>query len=121
MPKYEYRAEGLRVRITHPAPEGGIGVRIEHDSGAALIVASCPAHVTQDGLTASVRGFDGNLFDVRVSKAWEQVDLAAEQPTPILGGGRAVRLNRRTDLEREPTSVRVSGDEATMPIPVDET
>lgn len=120
MPKYEYRGEGLSVRVTDPAIEGGVGIRIEHESGAALIVQSAEAEKSQDGLRVKLTGFDGNGFDVTVTDGWGRVIVHAESATPILGGGQTAEATRRPDLERTPDKVRVTGDEATMPIDVDE-
>ena len=120
MPKYEYRGERLSVRVTDPAIEGGVGIRIEHDSGAALIVPSVRASKSQDGLHVRLTGFDGNTFEVTVTDGWGRVIVSAERETPILGGGSAAQASRRPELEREPDQVRVTGDEATMPIDVED-
>lgn len=120
MPKYEFRGDGLSVRVTQPSREGGISLYIEHESGAALIVPSADAVATQDGLRARVSGFDGTSFEVALSGDHQRVEITASTPSPILGGRREAIATRRTDLEGPRGPVRVTGDESTMPIDVDE-
>lgn len=120
MPKYEFRAEGLSVRVTHPTREGGVGVYIEHTSGAALMVPSTQAERTQDGLHARVSGFDGTHFEIIVRGDFAEAEIRASTPSPIIGGDTRATAARRKDLEGGRGPVRVTGDESTMPIDVEE-
>lgn len=120
MPKYEYRGLGLSVRLTQPAVEGGVGLYIEHESGAALMVPSVEVRSTQDGLRADVTGFDGTCFEVEVRADFSEVEVRASSPSAIIGGGTRAVAKRRADLEAPRGPVRVTGDESTMPIEVDE-
>lgn len=117
MPQFEYRGEELSVRVANPTPDGGVSLHIEHATGAALIVPSTPQSRTDDGAFVTVTGFDGNLFQIRISE--ERVFIQAEQASPILGGGREADAERRRDLEKNDGPIRVTGDESTMPIDVD--
>lgn len=120
MPRYEFRSPGLRVRLVDPAIEGGVGVRIEHDSGAALLVRSVIAKKTEAGLHVDVTGFDGTQFAIDVDPEWASVQIRSSSPTPILGGGQEAAALRAKAAESESGPVRVTGDETTMPINVDE-
>lgn len=120
MARYEFRAPGSRVRIVDPAIEGGVGVRIEHDSGAALIVPSVIGERTQVGLRFDIVGFDGTHFVIELPDDRSQVSIRAEPTSPILGGRDQIIAARTPEHEKASGPVRVTGDETTMPIAVDD-
>ncbi len=123
MQRYEFKGVGLRVRLVDPAVEGGVGIRVEHDSGAALIVASVYGESDGDGLHLKITGFDGTRFDFRVDTHWRRIVMKASMDTPIFGGHRTATADRvQEGREKAPLStVRVTGNETTMPIDVDDT
>lgn len=120
MARYDFHGPGLKVRLTDPAVEGGVGVRIEHESGAALIVPSAPSHPQKDGLRVRVTGFDGTDFTLKIAPGFEQVEVQASRATAILGGQTAGVALRVEVGQNKPAPVRVTGHESTMPIDLDE-
>lgn len=108
------------MQVVDPAIEGGIGVRIEHTSGAALIVPSTEAERRGGVRCVRIVGFDGTHFEIDIADDHETVSIRATVPTPILGGQRAASATRAPQLEKQLGAVRVTGDETTMPISVDE-
>jgi hypothetical protein len=120
MRRYEFRSTGLRVRLVDPAIEGGVGIRVEHDSGAALIVASVFGEETEDGLQLEVVGFDGTRFDFSIDAHWRTITMRASVATPIFGGETSASALRVQEKEETSGKVRVTGTETTMPIDVGE-
>ena len=120
MSRYEFRGPDIEIRITDPAIEGGIGIRIEHASGAALLVRSVIPKETSEGLVASITGFDGILYEVTIDREWQSVELRSNSDSPILGGEKMLRGQRCEAAEQQLGPTRITGDETTAPIPVDE-
>lgn len=120
MSRYEFRGPDLELRVIDPAIEGGVGVRIEHASGAALLVRSVEPARTQEGLHVTITGFDGSRFSVHIDPAWQTAQVTSDRPTPILGGADAAVARRDEAAEKREGTVRVTGDETTMPITVDD-
>ncbi len=116
MARFDFTGPGLKVRLTDPAIEGGVGLRIEHHSGAALIVSSTSPTRDERGVHLEVTGFDGTRFQVHLSPDGDHVRIVASQVTAILGGQAQAQCHHVPSAPTSPAPVRLTGHEATMPI-----
>lgn len=113
-----YLGDGLRLSIRGLGTSHPIRVQLEHDSGAALIVPGCEEGPGEKGPLLKTVGFDGTIFTISLDEETNEAAIEASQASPILGGARSARIMRGPDPTPDERSVRVTGDEATMPIEV---
>ena len=110
-----YQGEGITLRIRGLFTPHPVRIHIEHETGAALIVPGCREGPGPRGPRLETVGFDGTVFTIELDEDAQVAILSATQETPILGGGTTARIPRGADIE---DSLRVTGDEETMPIDV---
>lgn len=115
-----FKATGLEIRLIDLGPGRGTRVDIEHATGAALLVPRADVVPMERGLRFSITCFDGVELCLDLDGSGEELVVASTAPTPLLGGATRVSAKRIAADERRPGALRVTGDEATMPIPVDE-
>lgn len=114
MPEKHFQSGDLRVRIGWLEGRERCHVHIEHKSGAALIVPSCPREIAGDSIRLETTGFDGTTYSVTIDGEESTVVIESSAASPILGGGTRAVVPR--SLDGESGAVRVTGDEETMPI-----
>ncbi len=113
-----YRDDDVDVRI-RGVEFGDAHITIEHGSGAALIVPACKPHKTDKLITLKTVGFDGTSFEILLDDEANTITIRASSASPILGGEVERTVPRRENLSPS-GAVRVTGNEQTMPIAVDE-
>ena len=116
MVERRYQGDGITLRIRGLLTAHPVRVHLEHESGAALIVPGCREAPGVKGPRLETVGFDGTIFTVELDEQDSTASIQASQETPILGGSKTARIPRGPDVED--TSLRVTGDEETMPIEV---
>lgn len=113
-----YLGDGVRLSIRGIGTSHPVRIHLEHESGAALIVPGCEEGPGDKGPLLKTVGFDGTTFTIALDEEANDASIEASQPSPILGGGQKARIERGPDPTPDEQSVRVTGDEATMPIQV---
>ena len=115
---YQDREVSVRLRgLDGPA---GVRIHLEHQSGAALIVPACARESSEGAAVFRLTGFDGVQFTVTVDPVGDHLWLRTSGPSLLLGGQRERKVPRGPDPEPQNRGICVTGDESTMPIPVDE-
>lgn len=115
MSERRYVDHALEVRLSVNATSARL--RLEHKSGAALIVPDAPLCPTEGGARLTVSTFDG--VQLILEAHHDALRISASGPTALLGDRTECTLPRGPDrTDTGPT--RVTGDESTMPIPLDD-
>ncbi len=95
-----------------------VRLNIEHITGAALIVPRAPVNAFGGGKRIETTGFDGTAYVVEFDEAKSRITSSA--PSVILGGASTLQVPRVAVDKKDIGPLRVTGDEETMPIPVDD-
>ena len=112
-----YLSESLEVRVRKLPRGQGLRIHMEHTSGAALIIPSCQAEVTNDGMRATTTGFDGTHYELLIAD--KALEVRASQPSTLLGGKTTATILRTDDILLSTGAIRITGDEVTVPINTD--
>jgi hypothetical protein len=111
-----YQGLGITLKIRGLFTSHPVRIHLEHESGAALIVPGCREGPGPKGPRLETVGFDGTVFTVELDEQANTAEISATAETPILGGGTRASVPRGPDLVDN--TVRLTGDEETMPIDV---